>query len=190
MNSSLSIKRVKAFIIDYLIILIYIGLLFGVTLFVFFLLKIKPAHISPVTGEMIGFLSLTVPVVLYFSILENGKYLGTIGKRKMGLCVVSNKMSKPGFGQILFRNIIKFLPWELAHFFIYRLFYFDSVNKPVPGWVLAGLIIAQVIALVYLFCMLIHRNKQGIYELLSQTRVIANDSPENDFPFPTFTGSK
>ncbi len=103
---------------------------------------------------------------------ENGKYAGTIGKRKFGLKIVSNSLTKASIRQLLMRNFIKFLPWELAHFFIYRLFYFNSLNKTVPEWVLTGLIVTQGLALIYLLCILFNKNNQSVYEILSRTKVI------------------
>lgn len=172
MQTTIIIKRLKAFVIDYLIILIYIGLLFGVTLLIskFFYLKLD--NVNPVIGELIAFATLTLPVILYFTLSENRKYAGTIGKRKFGLQIVSNSLTKANIRQLLLRNCIKFLPWELAHFFIYRLFYFNSLNKTVPDWVLTGLIVSQGLALIYLLCIIFNKNNQSIYELLSMTKVV------------------
>ena len=146
--------------------------MFGVTLLIskFFYLKLD--NVNPVIGELIAFATLTLPVILYFTLSENRKYAGTIGKRKFGLQIVSNSLTKANIRQLLLRNCIKFLPWELAHFFIYRLFYFNSLNKTVPDWVLTGLIVSQGLALIYLLCIIFNKNNQSIYELLSMTKVV------------------
>ena len=162
----------KAFIIDYVIILIYIGMLLGMSLLVSRIFKLKLDNLSPVAGELIAFVTLTLPVILYFTLSENGKYAGTIGKRKLGLHVVSKPLTKASFGQLLIRNCIKFLPWELAHFFIFQLFYFNSNNKATPDWVLTGLITSQLLAIIYLLFIIFNKNNRSIYELFSQTRVV------------------
>jgi uncharacterized RDD family membrane protein YckC len=172
LQNSIILKRLKAFAIDYLIILIYAGILFGGTMLISGFFHLKLDNINPAIGELTGFATLTLPVILYFTSSENGKYAGTIGKRKTGLQIVSNSLTKANIRQLLLRNCIKFLPWELAHFFIYRLFYLESINKPVPGWVLTGLLVSQGLALVYLLCIIFNKNNQSIYELLSMTKVV------------------
>ena len=159
MKTSIIIKRLKAFIIDYFIILIYIGLLLGATLSISAIFHLKLENVNPVIGELIAFATLTLPVILYFVISENSEYAGTIGKRKMGV-------------QLLIRNCIKFLPWELAHFFIYRLFYFNSITETTPGWVLTGLTVSQGLAIIYLLFIIFAKDNRSVYELLSQTRVV------------------
>jgi uncharacterized RDD family membrane protein YckC len=171
LQNSIVIKRLKAFAIDYLIIVFYIGLLLGVTLIISKLFYLKLNNVNPVSGEIIAFLTLTLPVILYFTLSENGKNAGTIGKRKFALQVVSTSRTKANIRQLLLRNCIKFLPWELTHFFIYRLFYFNSLNQTVPNWVLAGLIVSQGLALIYLLCIIFHKNNQSIYEYVSKTKV-------------------
>lgn len=174
MQTSIVPKRLKAFVIDYLIILIYIGLLIGCTLLISKLFFLKLGNVNPATGESIAFATLTLPVILYFTLTENGKYSGTIGKRKFGLQIVSKSLTKASIRQLLIRNCIKFLPWELAHFFIYRLFYYDSLGRAVPTWVLAGLIVSQGMALIYLLCIIFNKSNQSIYELISRTKVVKN----------------
>jgi uncharacterized RDD family membrane protein YckC len=115
---------------------------------------------------------LTLPVILYFTLSESSKHAGTIGKRKFHLKVVSNDFSKAGFWQLLFRNCIKFLPWELAHFFIFRLFQFSRNNVEPANWILYGLVISQALAVIYLLCMILNKSHRSIYELFSLTRVI------------------
>lgn len=174
MKTSIIIKRLKAFIIDYFIILIYIGLLLGATLSISAIFHLKLENVNPVIGELIAFATLTLPVILYFVISENSEYAGTIGKRKMGVQIVNKTLVKASIGQLLIRNCIKFLPWELAHFFIYRLFYFNSITETTPEWVLTGLIVSQGLVIIYLFCIIFIKNNRSIYELLSQTRVVQN----------------
>jgi uncharacterized RDD family membrane protein YckC len=172
LQNSIVIKRLKAFVIDYLIILIYVGLLFSGTMFISNFFHLKLDTVNPVIAELIGFATLTLPVILYFTLSENGKYAGTIGKRKIGVQIVSKSLTKANIKQLLLRNCIKFLPWELAHFFVYRLFYFNSLHMIVPDWVLSGLIVSQGLALIYLLCIIFNKNHQSIYEILSMTKVV------------------
>src|SRR5688572_18085033 len=114
MRKQMVIKRVKAFAIDYSIILAYIAFLIAVTLIVSSIAGWDVRVAEPVEGQLTGFFTLTLPVILYFCISENGHHAGTIGKRKLHLQVVAADLTKAGRGQLLIRNCIKFLPWELA----------------------------------------------------------------------------
>ena len=166
------IKRLKAFLIDYLLIVIYILLLLGVTLLISKIFHFQLGNINPAVGELIGFTTLTLPVILYFIFTENSKYSGSVGKRKFKLQVVNNDLTKTNFTRLLIRNSIKFFPWELAHFFLFHLFYFMKINSQTPNWVLKGLIISQGLALIYLLCKIFTKNHRSIYEIFSDTKVI------------------
>lgn len=166
-------KRIQAFLIDYLLILGYIGLLFLSTLAVSRIFSLSLENMGTTTGQLIGFTTLTLPVILYFALMENSRYAGTAGKRRLGIAIISANGSKAGIGQLLLRNCIKFLPWELAHFFVFRLFEYNRDNIPVPHWVMTGLIAAQALALVYLL-MLFTKSCRSLYELLSGTRVVTH----------------
>jgi len=166
------INRIKAFVVDYLIIIIYAALLFGISLLSSKIFHLDINDVDPLTGELTGFITLTLPVILYFTLSENSSYAATIGKRKFQLCVTKKDKRKAGFVNLLVRNCIKFLPWELAHFFIYRLIGFTSEEEQVPASILTGLIVSQVLAVIYLLFILFTKNNRSIYELISGTMVI------------------
>ena len=180
MKNSIVIARMKAFAIDYLIILVYIGLLFAVTLAISSLFDADLNNIDTLTGELIGFLTLTLPVILYFSFTEAGKYAGSIGKRRFNLKVVTVTSGKTNLIQNLLRNIIKFLPWEIAHFFVFQFFYFLRTNTEPPNWVLWGLVTAQGAAIIYLLFILFRKDNRSVYELFSSTKVI--NATNDTFP--------
>ena len=170
-ESNNTIKRLKAFAVDYCIILIYIGLLFGITLLISKIFSVSLQNVGAVSGQLIGFATLTLPVILYFTLFENSKHAGTLGKRMFDLEVVSKNLSKASFGQLLIRNCVKFLPWELAHFFVFRLFDSGRNNASPQDWVLAGLIISQGLVVIYLLFLFLNINNRSLYELLSSTLV-------------------
>jgi uncharacterized RDD family membrane protein YckC len=174
MKTIFIVRRVKAFAIDYIIILIYAILLFGASLVISKLFHLDINNIHPVAGELIGFATLTLPVILYFALSESSGYAATIGKRKFRLRVVEQNGTRAGLLRLLIRNFMKFFPWELAHFFIYRLINFTSTGNDVPGFVLTGLIISQVLAVIYFGCILLTKDSRTIYEWLSGTIVIQN----------------
>ncbi|MGG1572493.1 RDD family protein [Fictibacillus sp. NRS-1165] len=75
--------RFIAFLWDYVIILSYFFLLFGVSFFARPLL-IPLFSENALTAEMTGFLFITLPVYLYLAIGEGTRFHATWGKRKMG----------------------------------------------------------------------------------------------------------
>ena len=144
-RNRLAFRRLLAFLIDYLIVLAYIAVLLGITLVVFSFFEASPSALDPLRGQVVGFVTLTLPVFLYFYSSENGPHRATIGKRKMGLKVVRRKP-----GNVLLRNILKFLPWELAHTGVHWVVYTASLNGETPPWVFVVLIAPQLMGIVYL----------------------------------------
>src|SRR5690349_4490850 len=170
-NKKTVLSRIKAFSIDYLIILAYIIILFGATLLLSRLFDLNLANVGPLAAEAVGFSTLTLPVILYFTISET-KYAATTGKKKFGLRVVSVDNSPASSRKLLARNIFKFLPWEIAHFFIYQLFYFSSKGLEPPAWVMIGLIFAQGLALMYVLLVFLTKTNRSVYEWMSGTKVV------------------
>jgi uncharacterized RDD family membrane protein YckC len=130
--------------------------------------------LDAIGGQLLGFTTLTLPVMLYFTLSEHSRHAATIGKRKFHVQVLSIKNTKAGFGQLLLRNCIKFLPWELAHYFVFHLFPYVRQNTQPPNWIMIGLILAQCISIVYLLSMVFSKSNRGIYEKLSQTKTVQN----------------
>jgi uncharacterized RDD family membrane protein YckC len=148
-------QRIRAFLLDYLIIAAYlvllviisVGLGFGPLCSVF-----RAMFADPNRSEFSAFLMLVLPVILYFALLECSPWQATWGKRKMGLCVVDTHGARLSFPRSLVRSLLKFLPWELTHACLWR----------IPGWPLAPTAPSPVIT-------------AGLEELVSQegaTRVI------------------
>src|SRR3954470_13432108 len=121
--------RFKAFMIDYVLILVYGAVLFILNVFLFPSLQ-SFFHDSPIVAQFTGFLMVTFPVSLYF-IISDSKIGGqSLGKRKTGIRVVGKNGEALSLLQITFRTILKFLPWELSHFLVYRLMYIGDGKVP------------------------------------------------------------
>ncbi|MFH0853321.1 MAG: RDD family protein [bacterium] len=164
-------KRILAFIIDYLVIALYAGILF---LLVYSAIKLfnLNTNVSSVIGQLIGMISLTLPVVLYFVIMENKSKQGTIGKniKKIKVTDVNNQTASLKY--IIIRNIIKFMPWEIAHLGIHWTIYFSNEGIEQPVWIWLVLVIPQVTVVIYLLSIVIDKNNRGIYDRISHTKVI------------------
>src|SRR5260370_15657724 len=116
---SMAKRRIAAFGVDYLIIAAWIGLITAVGFGTSAILGIETGPVVSQTdklrGHAMAFLSLTLPVILYFAIAESSQWQATVGKRALCLRVQTGAGARVGLGRRLARPAVKFLPWEMAH---------------------------------------------------------------------------
>jgi len=107
-----------------------------------------------VTGPQIEtwvLLSVSLPVWLYFIVMEPSAGQATVGKRLLGLRVARAGGGRIGLGQAVARTALKLLPWELAHvtLLLPTPIWSDPVANVRPGlWVAYGLLAASLAAAV------------------------------------------
>jgi len=169
-------KRIIAFLIDYLVILVYIFVLTGAAFLIYHLVGTSPGRVSPLKGQLTGFFSLTLPVVLYFYFMEKSKHRGSIGKIRAGI-YINVRGRKHGI-KLLIRNFFKFLPWEIAHTGVHHVIYFSSEGGDTPAWVMATLILPLVIAGIYLFSIIHSHGKESMYDRIAGTTLVLKESDE------------
>src|SRR5690349_4454347 len=82
--------RILAFVFDYLIIFAYLLLLFGLNTLItmFFPTFLTQVFSNPVSSQITGFFLITLPVSLYFILLESSVWQATWGKQRSKLQVV------------------------------------------------------------------------------------------------------
>ncbi len=161
--------RYKAFMIDYIFILFYLVVLFILNVFLFPSLQ-EFFNGSLVVAQFTGFLMVTFPVSLYF-IISDSKIGGqSFGKRKTGIRVVGKNGEAISLPHATFRTILKFTPWELSHFLVYRLIYIGDGEIPFTYYLIGGLIYALIFA--YILTAIFTKKKQSLYDLLAKTHVI------------------
>jgi uncharacterized RDD family membrane protein YckC len=160
--------RFIALAIDYLVFVIYGVFLFGLS-FLFRPLFSELFTSSAEVAQLTGFVFITLPVIMYFVLGESSKGMGSIGKRKLGLAVTDHKGERIRIFRSLIRNLIKFTPWELAHFAIWRLRFPTSFSE---SFLLGILIMVNVIVLIFIFCPFLNRNRKSLYDWLAGTKVI------------------
>ena len=158
-------RRLIAYGLDYIIVVAYALFLFGVTV----LLNVNELALTPVSGQFLGFISLTLPVFLYFFLSERGSRSATIGKRIMNISVCSQ--SDNGNPRIFQRNILKFLPWEIAHTGVHWIVFYSKYENDVPIWVWTLLILPQIIMVIYLFSIIASKGESSIYDKIANSRI-------------------
>ena len=115
-------QRVAAYLVDYLVIAAYVALLTGASFASGASRSMDFASSgSPALGQLVAFVALTLPVILYFAVSEASPWQGTLGKRALKLQVAAHgDGSRLSFRRTLLRAALKFAPWELAHTVLWR----------------------------------------------------------------------
>lgn len=72
---------------------------------------------------------------------------------------------------VLLRNVLKFMPWELAHTGVHWIIYFDTVGIETPIWTWVILIIPQIIVFIYIVTIILSKGQVSIYDKIAGTRL-------------------
>ena len=108
--------------------------------------------VDPLLGNLIGFITLIVPITITASGFEGSARHATPGKRVFRLTVERSAGGGAGFARSLVRNGIKYaLPWELAHTAVFALV---GTTAAPPPWVTIVLVATYAIPIVSLVLLL------------------------------------
>jgi uncharacterized RDD family membrane protein YckC len=164
-------RRLIAFGLDWIVIACYMAALFAGTVFLTGSVPRLTAPYNALHQELVGFLSLTLPVVVYFAI---GEYFfrGSLGKRLMKLRVISGTREGLRLWQVLVRNALKFLPWEMAHYAIHQFISAQVENRAPGADASVALVGAYLLAGVYVAALLWSKNHRTPYDLSAGTSVV------------------
>jgi uncharacterized RDD family membrane protein YckC len=169
-------RRLKAFAFDYIPIAAYIITLFGVTMGVTWMMNALGRPLrwpeNPLVGDLIAFITLVLPVILYFTLQESSSRRATWGKRKTGLLVVNERSERLTFGRALLRSFLKFLPWQIAHT---SLFHWEGLPfapaEPAP-MVMVGFGLVYLLVGIYIASALISKQHRTPYDWAAGSSVI------------------
>ena len=133
---------------------------------------IRLSDVDSAAGKQaIIFCVLTLPVALYFAILESGPRGATVGKRHLRLRVRSVSRSVGDdpvrLTQTLIRAAVKFAPWEVAHTAMWRM-PSDPGDPAIWPWITFSLVL--VMCLVYVGGLVLGSGRT-LYDLAAGTRV-------------------
>lgn len=163
---STGIRRILAFAVDWLVIAAWGGLLFGAVML--FAGGDPPRPSGPWKAQAIGFIAMTVPVTLYFALMESSPRGATLGKRVLDLRVTSAAGERLPVSRTLLRNIIKFIPWEFGHLVAQQAMF--SSDAGMPAWVWVPVAISMLGPLWWVVSVL--ASGRTPYDRLAGTRVI------------------
>jgi len=167
------IMRFKAFMLDYLLIFTYLIVL---AIFNIFLVPSVQSLFagSLVVAQFTGFLMVTLPVSIYFIISDSVMGKQSFGKKKMGIQVVNERHEAIKVHHAIGRTLLKFLPWELSHYLVYRLVYLRDTEVPLNYYIIGGIIYALMFA--YILTALFTKRKKSLYDMVIRTQVIKVES--------------
>ena len=159
--------------LDYLVILAYLIVLTAASLAT----QLSPAAsifsralMRPITAELVGFLTLTGPVILYFAFTEASAWQATVGKRALRLVVVGPGGGRLSLGRAFVREVVRFLPWEMAHALIWPLA-LPPHKEPLPV-TLGGFGAVYLLLIVYVVSLFVGSEHRTVYDRLAGSRVM------------------
>jgi uncharacterized RDD family membrane protein YckC len=166
-------RRVAAWLLDYLVILAYLIVLTAASLGT----QLSPAASEfssalarPITAELVGFLTLTGPVILYFALCEASTWQATLGKRALRIVVVGPGGKRLPIGRAIVREAVRFLPWEMAHALIWPLALPPHV-EPLPVTI-GGFAVVYLLILIYLVSLFVGSQHRTVYDRIAGSRVM------------------
>jgi uncharacterized RDD family membrane protein YckC len=162
-------RRVAASMLDYLLIASYLILLSAASFGPLSSL-LSSALTRPITAELVGFLTLTGPVILYFALTEASAWQATLGKRALRIVVVGPGGTRLPVGRAMVREVVRFLPWEMAHALIWPLA-LPPHKEPLP-LTIGGFAVVYLLVFVYLVSLFVGSQHRTIYDRIAGSRVI------------------
>ena len=170
MISRSAFRRLAAFAIDWVLLALWGGALFGVVLLTSD--GELPQPPTPWRGQLIGFVTMTLPFTLYFAVCEASRHGSTLGKRVVRLRVEHASGGRLSFGRAFARNALKFLPWECGHTIAQQAA--DASSESFPLWLWPLALVAMLGPLVWLCGIFI----SGVtrYDRWTSSRVVSRRS--------------
>lgn len=170
-------RRSKAFGFDYLILAAYIVVMTGA---VFLAGRLAPAAIAALfahrlSAQVTVFVILTLPVALYFILLEASGRHATWGKRRLQLEVRRADGARLGLARSCARTALKFVPWALSHTLIWQLRFAPESAAALSGW---GFTVVWALILANAFSVALNPRHKALYDLAAGTEVVRCDASD------------
>jgi uncharacterized RDD family membrane protein YckC len=108
-------------------------------------------------------------VTLYFALSEASAREATLGKRRLGLRVVTVEGQRLSLGRSVLRSAVKFLPWELAHAAIWQYTAAGSDELILPDVLLVA---SWTIVAVNVAMAVLDRRHRALHDRLAASLVV------------------
>lgn len=160
--------RVRSWLGDWLVVALWLGVLTLVGVLTRPLLgsDAPPAPVARqlLVADLLITLATVVPFVVYLAACESSRARATLGKRWAGLVVADVSGERAGAGQVWLRNIVKVLPWQVAHLGVSR-----AVFQVQPTTAVVLLVLSLVLLALCAAPALVAG--QGLHDRMAGTRV-------------------
>ena len=170
--------RIIAFSLDYVLICGYIVFLAAVSTLVRrgpLRHRVDSLFVTPTRRDLVAFVTLILPVMLYFAYYESSPQRATWGKRTWGLQVVDVHGKRLSRARALTRAALKFLPWQVAHTSLFHIPGWPMTATSVPPAAQVGLGLVWVMVGAYVVSMMTSKHHQTLYDQLLGSIVIQSD---------------
>lgn len=168
MKNTHFIVRIKALLIDYLWIVLYLILLFGVMMSIYFGLWKEIPYFNEAESQWMAFLASVLPITLFFTIRESRRPYASLGKEKVQLEVQYN--GNLIIGSII-RNVLKFLPWQLGHLAAIGGMYrgYDSLD------VMIYYALSLILPILYIGMAMFRKDHRHLPDLLAKSYIVQKE---------------
>jgi uncharacterized RDD family membrane protein YckC len=163
-------SRLAAWMLDYVVIFAYLIVLTAASIWLPGASVLSSAFRRPISAELVGFLTLTGPVILYFALTEASAWQATLGKRALRIVVVGPGGNRLPLARAIVREAIRFLPWEMAHALIWPLALAPHVEP--PPVTIGGFAVVYLLLFMYLVSLFVGSQHRTIYDRISGSRVM------------------
>jgi uncharacterized RDD family membrane protein YckC len=130
----------------------------------------RPTARELVVGDVAVTLATVVPFLLYLALSESSRHRATLGKRWAQLIVTAADGGPVSTSAVWTRNLVKVLPWQLAHLAVSRMVLDVQLTAAVVLDV-ASLLLLALVAVPALM------GGQGLHDRVAGTRVTVGDEP-------------
>ena len=172
------LRRLAAYAIDWSVFASWAGVVFAVAWLGQGGELAWPAN--PWLAQALGFSLTTLPFGLYFALMECSARQATLGKRILGLRVVTVGGGRPSRVRCLARAAVKLLPWELGHLATYQLTALGP-EQDAPAWLIVAFT-AALVGAAWFVVSLWSASGRTPYDHLAGTLVVRRNPTVEDRP--------
>lgn len=141
-------NRIAAFGYDYILISAYLIGLAALSTMISSALNPdvwQQVFSNPIGADLFAFATTILPVALYFAWTESSSSQASWGKRKRGIRVETSSGQRLSLGRALSRNLLKLLPWQVAHTCLFHIPGWPLNTGTPPLWVSIGLVLVWIL---------------------------------------------
>ena len=166
---SIPVNRLVAWLVDWLVILVWVAIVAAVGAPLYFAGITAP--LTPGALNLVALVTLALPGTVAFAALESSSREASLGKRARHLRVVdSTTGQRVTFRRALVRNALKIgVPWSIGHAAAYGIVISSSTGA-VPAGVVVVTALVYALPLLYVLCLFIGSGRTP-YDRLSGTMV-------------------